>query len=66
MRTENQSLANGFDQHLFALMAEATRNESRSSGDTKAAWRDIYLSLQGIRPHVRAMMSEQDRKETGG
>ena len=57
--TKLQDEANEFDLELFRLISRAYRNQ-----DTDRRWGSIARRLGGIRPEVRAMMSQQDRDRT--
>lgn len=64
-KEKSEKAANDFDLELFNLMARAANlGEDHGSSPRRAIWKQVRVALETIRPKVRAMMSEEDRKRT--
>lgn len=59
----NQQIANGFDLKLYALREQAFRLRDEG-GPFSAKWAKVAYLLSDVRPAVRMMMSDEDRKAT--
>ena len=64
MSEKNERSANNFDCDLFRLIDRAQENAKRTSGNDRKRWEAALAALRDARPHVRMMMSKEDRRLT--